>query len=166
MAVELPAARARTASSARPTAALISADNPLGLNPDDPNGQDDVVVEGGDLHLPIGKPVKVLLRSIDVLHDFYVPEFRAKMDMIPGIGHLFLVHADADRHLRGALRRTVRHRARADARQRRGRHRGGLPGLAAGSSRPSRSCRRREQTGAAEPDPAMSAEAAAGSECA
>jgi cytochrome c oxidase subunit 2 len=30
------------------------------------------------------KPVKMLLRSIDVLHDFYVPEFRAKMDMIPG----------------------------------------------------------------------------------
>jgi heme/copper-type cytochrome/quinol oxidase subunit 2 len=38
----------------------------------------------GDLHLPIGKPVKVHLRSLDVLHDFYVPEFRAKMDMIPG----------------------------------------------------------------------------------
>ena len=34
--------------------------------------------------MPIGKPVKLLLRSIDVLHDFYVPEFRAKMDMIPG----------------------------------------------------------------------------------
>ncbi|WP_046867344.1 cytochrome c oxidase subunit II [Microvirga massiliensis] len=63
---------------------LVSSDNPLGLNPKDPNGQDDVIVEGGELHLPIGKPVKVLLRSIDVLHDFYVPEFRAKMDMIPG----------------------------------------------------------------------------------
>lgn len=62
----------------------ISADNPLGLNPNDPNGQDDVVIASGDLHLPIGKPVKVLLRSIDVLHDFYVPEFRAKMDMVPG----------------------------------------------------------------------------------
>lgn len=62
----------------------ISADNPMGLNPDDPNGKDDVVIESGDLHLPVGKPVKVLLRSIDVLHDFYVPEFRAKMDMIPG----------------------------------------------------------------------------------
>ncbi|WP_458757113.1 cytochrome c oxidase subunit II [Afipia sp. TerB] len=62
----------------------ISADNPLGLNPDDPNGQDDVVIESDDLHLPVGKPVKVLLRSIDVLHDFYVPEFRAKMDMVPG----------------------------------------------------------------------------------
>lgn len=63
---------------------LISYDNPLGINPDDPNGQDDVVIEADDLHLPIGKPVKMLLRSIDVLHDYYVPEFRAKMDLVPG----------------------------------------------------------------------------------
>src|SRR3546814_12196655 len=27
----------------------------------------------------------MLLRSVDVLHDFYVPEFRAKMDLIPGL---------------------------------------------------------------------------------
>jgi cytochrome c oxidase subunit 2 len=63
---------------------LISESNPLGLIPSDPAGQDDVVIDAEDLHLPIGRPVKVLLRSIDVLHDFYVPEFRAKMDMIPG----------------------------------------------------------------------------------
>jgi cytochrome c oxidase subunit 2 len=63
----------------------ITVENPLGLNPNDPNGQDDVVVQAEDLHLPTGKPVKMLLRSIDVLHDFYVPEFRAKMDMIPGM---------------------------------------------------------------------------------
>lgn len=63
----------------------ISAENPLGLDPNDPAGQDDVIVDGEDLRLPIGKPIKVLLRSIDVLHDFYVPEFRAKMDMIPGV---------------------------------------------------------------------------------
>ena len=62
----------------------VSTDNPLGLNPNDPNGQDDVVVESGDLHLQIDKPVKLLLRSLDVLHNFYVPEFRGKMDMIPG----------------------------------------------------------------------------------
>jgi cytochrome c oxidase subunit II len=62
----------------------VSPENPLGLNRDDPNGQDDVIIEADDLHLPVGKPLKVLLRSIDVLHDFYVPEFRAKMDMIPG----------------------------------------------------------------------------------
>lgn len=63
----------------------VSPDNPLGLNASNPSGQDDVVIEGGELHLPIGKPIKVLLRSIDVLHDFYVPEFRAKMDMVPGV---------------------------------------------------------------------------------
>ena len=43
------------------------------------------MIVGDDLHLPVGKPVKVLLRSIDVVHDFYVPEFRAKMDLMPGL---------------------------------------------------------------------------------
>jgi len=55
------------------------------LNPNDPNGQDNVVIVADDLHLLVGKPVKVLLRSIDVVHDFYVPEFRAKMDLMPGL---------------------------------------------------------------------------------
>ncbi len=63
---------------------LIDFDNPLGIDPDDPNGRDDVMVEFADIHLPIDQPVKVLLRSIDVLHNVYVPEFRAKMDMVPG----------------------------------------------------------------------------------
>ncbi len=62
----------------------ISDDNPFGVNPKDPNGRDDVLVNDSELHIPIGKPIKVLLRSIDVLHDFYVPEFRAKMDLVPG----------------------------------------------------------------------------------
>ncbi len=62
----------------------VSAENPLGLSANDPKGQDDVIVESGDLYLQIDKPVKVLLRSIDVLHNFYVPEFRGKMDMVPG----------------------------------------------------------------------------------
>ena len=69
----------------------VSSDNPLGLNPNDPNGQDDVVIEGGELHLPLGKPVKVLLRSIDVVHDFYVPQFRAKMDLMPGLVTYFWI---------------------------------------------------------------------------
>jgi cytochrome c oxidase subunit 2 len=63
---------------------LISVDNPLGLNPQDPRGQDDVVIEADDLHLQVGKPIKLLLRSTDVLHNFYVPEFRGKMDLVPG----------------------------------------------------------------------------------
>src|SRR6201988_4540987 len=69
----------------------IGPDNPMGLNRDDPYGQDDVVIENGDLHLPLGKPVKVLLRSVDVLHDFYVPEFRAKMDLVPGMVTYFWI---------------------------------------------------------------------------
>jgi cytochrome c oxidase subunit 2 len=68
---------------------LITSDNPLGIDPNDPAGQDDVVVDGEELHLPIGVPVKMLLRSVDVLHDYYVPEFRAKMDMVPGMVTFF-----------------------------------------------------------------------------
>ncbi len=64
---------------------LITPENPLGVNPSDTAGQDDLVVEGGEIHVPLGQPVKVLLRAVDVLHDFYVPEFRAKMDIIPGM---------------------------------------------------------------------------------
>lgn len=64
---------------------FMSGDNPFGLNPGDPNGQDDVLVRNNELHLPIDRPVKALLRSKDVLHDFYVPQFRVKMDMVPGL---------------------------------------------------------------------------------
>jgi cytochrome c oxidase subunit 2 len=63
----------------------ITPENSLGLNRNDAAALDDVVIEGGELHLEVGKPVKMLLRSVDVLHDFYVPEFRAKMDMVPGM---------------------------------------------------------------------------------
>jgi cytochrome c oxidase subunit 2 len=63
----------------------ISDQNPFGMNPDDPNGKDDVLISSPELHLPIGKPVKVLLRSKDVLHDFAVPQFRVKMDLVPGL---------------------------------------------------------------------------------
>ncbi len=66
-------------------ARYVSDENPFGINPDDPNGQDDVLVSSPELHLPIGRPVKALLRSIDVLHDFAVPQFRAKMDLVPGL---------------------------------------------------------------------------------
>ena len=59
-------------------------DNPFGLNMEDPNGLDDILIEGDDIHILIDRPTKVLLRSIDVLHNFYVPQFRAKMDMVPG----------------------------------------------------------------------------------
>ena len=64
---------------------LINDDNPYGLDSSDPNSQDDILVMDADLHLEINQPVKVELRSLDVLHNFYVPQFRAKMDTLPGI---------------------------------------------------------------------------------
>jgi cytochrome c oxidase subunit 2 len=63
----------------------VSDKNPFGLNPDDPNGQDDILVASPEVHLPIDKPVKVLLRSIDVLHNFSVAQIRVKMDLVPGL---------------------------------------------------------------------------------
>ena len=63
----------------------ISDKNPFGINPDDPSGQDDVLVSSPELHLPSNQPVKMLLRSVDVLHNFAVPQFRAKMDLVPGL---------------------------------------------------------------------------------
>ncbi|MGI9290118.1 MAG: c-type cytochrome [Gammaproteobacteria bacterium] len=64
---------------------LISVENPFGMDPEDPLGRDDVLVADPTMHLPIDQPVKVLLRSKDVLHNFTVAEFRVKMDLVPGI---------------------------------------------------------------------------------
>lgn len=64
---------------------LISRENPFGVIPDDPAGQDDILVSDPVLHLPVNQPVKLLLRSKDVLHDFAVAEFRLKMDLVPGM---------------------------------------------------------------------------------
>lgn len=67
----------------------VNASNPLGLDPEDPAGQDDVLIFGNEVHLPLDQPVKVLLRSKDVLHNFYVPQIRSKMDMVPGMVSYF-----------------------------------------------------------------------------
>ena len=63
----------------------INDENPFGLILEDPNGKDDRLVDGDELHILLDRPVKFELRTIDVLHNFYVPQFRGKMDMVPGI---------------------------------------------------------------------------------
>lgn len=64
---------------------LITGTNPFGIDPQDPAGQDDVLVEGQELHLPLNRPALAQLRAQDVLHDFYVPQFRTRMNMVPGM---------------------------------------------------------------------------------
>lgn len=72
-------------------ASLISPENPFGLDPDDAKGKDDVLVASPELRLPVDQPVKVLLRSKDVLHNFTVTQFRVKMDLVPGmVTHLWV----------------------------------------------------------------------------
>ena len=65
--------------------ASISPENAFGMNPNDPAGQDDILVSSPELHLPIDKAVRITLRSKDVNHQFAVPQFRVKMDMVPGM---------------------------------------------------------------------------------
>ena len=63
----------------------INDNNPFGIILEDPNGKDDVLIQEDTIHLKNNIPVKILLRSVDVLHNWYVPQFRAKMDAVPGV---------------------------------------------------------------------------------
>jgi len=40
--------------------------------------------EINELHIPVGQAVKLIMTSEDVIHDFYVPAFRTKADVVPG----------------------------------------------------------------------------------
>jgi cytochrome c oxidase subunit 2 len=66
-------------------AKYVSSDNPFGMNPGDPSGQDDILIANPEVRLPLGKPIKVLLRSNDVLHNFSIAQIRVKMDLVPGL---------------------------------------------------------------------------------
>jgi len=56
---------------------------PLGIDPNDPAGKDDVVAT--TLVAPVNRPISLTLRSKDVIHDFYVPALRLKQDAVPGM---------------------------------------------------------------------------------
>lgn len=62
---------------------LISAENPLGINPEDPTAVDDFVPR--EIHIPKGVPIEVKIRSRDVIHSVSLPHFRQKMDAMPGM---------------------------------------------------------------------------------
>jgi len=63
---------------------LISPTNPFGLDPADPASKDDII-SINQLHLPQGKPIRVRIRSHDVIHSFYLPYQRIKQDAVPGM---------------------------------------------------------------------------------
>ena len=54
-----------------------------------------------EIHIPIGRPVEVVLRSVDVIHSFWVPNLHGKKDLIPGQVNTLLLQADRPGVFRG-----------------------------------------------------------------
>jgi cytochrome c oxidase subunit II len=62
--------------------------NPMGQDWEDVKNHDDFHAD--EIVLPVGKKVRVRITSRDVLHNFYLPHFRVKMDAVPGIPTYFV----------------------------------------------------------------------------
>jgi cytochrome c oxidase subunit 2 len=63
---------------------LVTQDNPWGVDKSDPKGKDDFSTLN-DIHVPIGKPVLIILTSKDVIHSFKLIAMRVTQDAIPGL---------------------------------------------------------------------------------
>ena len=75
---------------------LVTSTNPIGLDPNDPAGKDDIVTLN-QLHVEQNRPVLVRVSSKDVIHSFFLPTMRVKQDAIPGMEvpiHFTPVQAD------------------------------------------------------------------------
>lgn len=66
---------------------LTTPTNGLGIDYTDKSSLDDV--RAGDIVLPVGKPVHFTVNSKDVLHSFYIPEFRVQINAVPGMPTFF-----------------------------------------------------------------------------
>lgn len=68
---------------ARTDTKFISQSNPLGLDPADPATKSNIVILN-ELHMVNNRPIEVRVRSVDVIHSFFLPNFRVKQDAVPG----------------------------------------------------------------------------------
>lgn len=62
---------------------LVNSENELGIKWNDETSHDDFIAQ--EIVLPVNQPVLVKIGSLDVIHSFYLPHFRLKMDAVPGI---------------------------------------------------------------------------------
>lgn len=67
-------------------------DAQIGINRSDPKGKDDIV-SGAVMVVPVNRKVFIELYSLDVLHSFYLPNFRVKQDAVPGLSGQVWVEA-------------------------------------------------------------------------
>ena len=63
---------------------LITLDNPIGVDFNDPAAKDDII-DLNTLRAVVNRPLHVRLKSKDVLHSFFLPNFRVKQDTVPGM---------------------------------------------------------------------------------
>lgn len=66
--------------------------NPFGIDEKDPAGKDDIT--SASIKVPAGKPVLLMMKSRDVIHNFFVRELRLKQDIVPGMEIPFHFQAD------------------------------------------------------------------------
>ncbi len=66
---------------------LINANNNLGIDYNDHKSWDDKL--GGEIVLPVNHPVRVTVGSKDILHSFYIPDFKAQINAVPGMATYF-----------------------------------------------------------------------------
>jgi len=72
-----------TFGATQPQLVNAGAGNPLGLDPKDPQGSDDIV--SSELVLPAGREIDLRLRAHDVIHGFFIPGMRLKQNAVPGL---------------------------------------------------------------------------------
>jgi cytochrome c oxidase subunit II len=72
-----------TFGATSPMLVNAGAGNPLGLNPKDSQGNDDIV--NSELVLPAGREVDLRLRAHDVIHGLFIPGMRLKQNAVPGL---------------------------------------------------------------------------------
>ncbi len=98
------------AKAARAVDDYVDQLNPLGKDFADPAGRDDdwSPTPGRPIYIPVGRPVEVDLMSKDVIHDFYLPNFRAQLYAVPGmVGRFVFTPTTTTADLERASRRTV-----------------------------------------------------------
>ena len=72
-----------TFGTTRPQLIDAGAGNPLGIDPTDSHGADDLITS--ELVLPANRQVDLRLNALDVIHGFSVPEMRLKQNAVPGM---------------------------------------------------------------------------------
>lgn len=65
------------------------------------NNPSERVKTANEIHIPVGEPVRLILKSNDVIHSFWVPNLNGKTDLIPGRTNVAWIQADQPGTFRG-----------------------------------------------------------------